>query len=85
LLLLLDVQVDSPVYTKDVGVQCSLHSTYSSTVYVDASVQCDVPPPLATSTPPHYLAESSESELSQMDIEDAPTDPSFHLSQESTM
>ena len=45
-----------------------------------ASVQCEVPP-LATSTPPHYLAESSESEL---DIEDR-TDQSFHLSQESTM
>ena len=46
-----------------------------------ASVKCEVPP-VAMSTPPHYLAESSESEL---DIEDTHTDQSFHLSQESTM
>ena len=71
--------------TKDIGVQCSLLPVLSNACYTDASIPCEVPPPLTTSTPPHYLAESSESELSQMDIEDAPTDLSFHLSQESTM
>ena len=69
--------MDSRVHTRDVGVQCSLPPM----LYIDASVQCEVPPP-ATSTSPHYLAESSESEL---DIEDTLTDQSFHLSQESTM
>ena len=64
----------SQVCTRDVGVQCSLPPML-------ASVRCEVPP-VAMSTPPHYLAESSESEL---DIEDTHTDQSFHLSQESTM
>ena len=64
----------SQVCTQDIGVQCSLPTML-------ASVQCEVPP-FATSTPPHYLAESSESEL---DTEDTHTDQSFHLSQESTM
>ena len=61
----------SQVCTRDVGVQCSLPPMLPS-------VQCEVPP-VAMSTPPHYLAESSESEL------DTHTDQSLHLSQESTM
>ena len=58
---------------------------YFLSCYTDAGVQCEVRPPLNTATPPHYLAESSESEVSQMDVEDAYADLSFQLSQESTM
>ena len=72
-------------YTKDVGVQCSLFSVVSNAYYMDASTQCKVSPPVATSTPPYYLAESSESELSQMDIGEEHADCSFQLSQDSTV
>ena len=77
--------MDPQELTRDIGVQCSLLSVVSNVCYTDASVQCEAPTPLTTSTPPHYLAESSESELSQVYVEDAHADLSFQLSQESTM
>ena len=67
----LEAQVDRKEFTKDMGVQCIVLSGVLNVRYTNASVQCETPTPLTTSTSPHYLAESSESELSQIDVEDA--------------
>ena len=80
----LEAQVDRKEFTGDMGVQCTVLSGVFNVCSTDASVQCEAPP-LTTSTPTHYLAESSESELSQIDGKDAHADLSFQLSQESTM
>ena len=81
----LEAQVNRKEFTRDMGVQCTVLSGVLNVCYTDASVQCEAPTPLITSTSPHYLAESSESELSQIDVKDTHAALSFQLSQESTM
>lgn len=75
--------MDSRKSTEDIGVQCLLLPVLCNAHHIDASVQFEIQPPLSTSTPPCYLVESSESDFSQADVEDAHADISFNLSQES--
>ena len=63
------MQVITEAKTKDASVQCTMH-THATPITKDASVQCRLQP-FVTSSPIHDLCSgSTESELSDLEVQD---------------